>query len=179
MTFWGRGRLDPRRAIDLYLKAYRQLKAAETADFTVLLGLELRHYATVNDYLIYGVEEDWLRAQPSMLGWNEKTMSRRMHEAGYLVYQAHPFRPWIRRCDPALLDGIEVYNGHTSPEANRRALEWAKRCGLSMTSGSDTHTMEDRIRGGIETPERIRSNADLLRVLRAGNYRLLGDNDPA
>ena len=48
----------PQKQIDFYLSGYRRMKAeAEKSgkDFTVLLGMELRHYGTANDYLIYGI----------------------------------------------------------------------------------------------------------------------------
>ena len=173
MTFWKTGMLTTKKQVLHYLSAYRRLRAAAGDDFTVHLGLELRHYATVNDYLVYGVEEDWLLHQPNMLFWGERKMSEEVRRQGYLVYQAHPFRPFIRRCDPSLLDGIEVYNGHTDEKGNAQALHWAETHHMPMTSGSDTHTEEDAIAGGIITDTPIRSNTDLLRTLRANDYTLL------
>ena len=180
MTFWRSGMLQTKKEVERYLSAYYRLRNAAGEDFTVLLGLELRHYATANDYLVYGVEEDWLMRQPNMLLWDEKKMSRRVHAQGYLVYQAHPFRPFIYRCDPALLDGVEVFNGHTGDAENAAALQWARQQHLPMSSGSDTHTEADPIGGGILTDTPIRSNADLLQTLRAGNYTPLrnGAADP-
>ena len=127
----------------------------------------------VNDYLIYGVEEDWLRQQKNMLLWSEKKVCEEMHKQGYLVYQAHPYRPLIYRCDPQYIDGIEVFNGHTDAHRNEKALQWAKACGKPMSSGSDTHYEKDIPCGGIETLRPIRTNADLLQTLRSGKYTLL------
>lgn len=173
MTFMLHHFLRPQNAMEYYLSAYRELREWCGDSFSVLLGLELRRYATVNDYLIYGVEEDWLRKQPNMLCWNEKKLCKEAHRQGYLVYQAHPFRPMIRRCDPQYLDGIEVFNGHTDPACNAKALDWAKSLQKPMTSGSDTHHTTDTISGGIETETPIRTNADLLDVLRHQTYTLL------
>ena len=173
MTFMLHHYLRPQNAIEYYLSAYHELREWCGDSFSVLLGLELRRYATVNDYLIYGVEEDWLRKQPNMLCWNEKKLCKEAHRQGYLVYQAHPFRPMIRRCDPQYLDGIEVFNGHTDPACNAKALDWAKSLQKPMTSGSDTHHTTDTISGGIETETPIRTNADLLDVLRHQTYTLL------
>ena len=176
MTFFGRHLFAPQKELDRYLASYHELKAYCGSAFTVLLGMELRHYGTVNDYLVYGVEEDWLKQQGNMLLWNEKTMSRRLHEQGYLVYQAHPYRPLIKRCDPALLDGIEVFNGHTNEEHNREALLWAERNGTPMIGGSDTHRVTDRLCGGICTRTPITTNEDLLRVLKEQKYELISDH---
>lgn len=173
LTFLPGHYLRPQKAIEHYLSSYRELKDWCSDSFTVLLGLELRHYGVVNDYLIYGVEEDWLRQQKNMLLWSEKKVCDEMHKQGYLVYQAHPYRPLIYRCDPKYIDGIEVFNGHTDAHRNEKALQWAKACGKPMSSGSDTHREKDVPRGGIETLRPIRTNADLLQTLRSGSYALL------
>lgn len=173
MTFY-RNPFAPRKEIDRYLSSYNELKEYCGNSFTVLLGMELRHYATVNDYLVYGVEEDWLRAQKNMLMWDEKAAYENLHGQGYLVYQAHPFRPFITRCNPAYIDGIEVYNGHTDGARNAQARAWAWSLGKPVISGSDTHRLTDLSKGGIETDRKIECNADLLAVLRSGNYEILG-----
>ncbi|MBQ6419561.1 MAG: PHP domain-containing protein [Clostridia bacterium] len=173
MTFMLHHYLRPQSAMEYYLSAYRELRDQCGDSFTVLLGLELRRYAAVNDYLVYGVEEDWLRRQPNMLLWNEKKLYTEAHRAGCLVYQAHPYRRMVHRCDPRYLDGIEVFNGHTDEERNQKALRWAQSLNKPMTSGSDTHHLKDAVCGGIGTETPIRTNADLLDVLRSGRYSLL------
>ena len=173
LTFLPSNYLNPQKAVDRYLSSYHTLKDWCGSSFTVLLGLELRHYGVVNDYLIYGVEEDWLKQQKNMLLWSEKKVCEEMHKQGYLIYQAHPYRPLIYRCNPKYIDGIEVYNGHTGAERNEKALQWAESLGKPMTSGSDTHHIKDCPRGGIESMRPIRTNADLLDVLRGQKYNLL------
>ena len=106
MTFWGKRLFSAEKMAEHYLSAYRELKDYGGEGFTVLLGMELRHYATVNDYLIYGVEEDWLLRQPNMLTWGMKKRYEETRKAGYLLFQAHPYRPFIHRCNPAYIDGI-------------------------------------------------------------------------
>ena len=103
----------------------------------------------------------------------EKKLYTEAHRQGYLVFQAHPYRPLIRRCDPRYLDGIEVFNGHTDAQRNQKALAWALSLNKPMTSGSDTHRGTDSILGGIATQTPIYTNADLLDVLRGQRYSLL------
>lgn len=176
LTFY-KNYLCPQRDIDRYLSSYRELKEYCGRSFTVLLGMELRHYATANDYLIYGVEEDWLRVQKNMLLWNEKKAYEIVHKQGYLLYQAHPYRPFITRCKTDYIDGIEVYNGHTTAERNKEAFRWAEASGMPMISGSDCHSPTDSSKGGIETDVKIENNAELLSVLKSGKYNILGDNN--
>lgn len=172
MTFY-KNIVSPQRHIEEYLKSYRMLKDYCGNDFTVLLGLELRHYATANDYLIYGVEEDWLIKQGNMLLWNEKKMSEEVHNAGYLAYQAHPYRPFIRRCETELLDGIEVFNGHTDSASNLKAYHRAVKYNMPMISGSDFHSRKDSPKGGIITDSVIKNNQQLLEILKNKEYEII------
>ncbi len=170
LTFYKKNLFTPEKYSGFYLSGYRRMKEYAGDRFTVLLGMELRHYATANDYLIYGVEEDFIINGGNLMTLLEKDMFRRCKEQGYLVFQAHPFRPFIVRCNPDYLDGIEVYNGKTDFKRNQKALEWAKKHGKLMSSGSDFHTEEHLARGGIITDRKITSNADLLEVLKSQEF---------
>lgn len=161
----------PQKEIDFYLSGYRRMKAAAGDDFTVLLGMELRHYFTANDYLIYGIDENFLYKAGNLMKVWEKDVYELAKSRGYLVYQAHPFRTGIRRCNPDYIDGVEVYNGKTIKAQNNEAYEWAETNGKLMVSGSDFHTVKNLARGGIVTTEPIKNNDDLLRILKTQNFR--------
>ena len=145
----------------------------EITALTVFFGMELRHYATGADYLIYGVEPDWLRKQGNLMALWEKQAYKLMHKEGYLVFQAHPFRPYILRCNPDYIDGIEIFNGKCDPLINFKALQWAIETGKLMSSGSDFHTPKHCGRGGIITKEPIKNNADLVRVLKSQDIKFI------
>ena len=163
----------PQRLIDFYISSYEEMKKYETEDFSVIFGMELRHYATGADYLIFGIEPEWLRKQGNLMALNEKQVYKLMHEQGYLVFQAHPFRWYILRCNPNYIDGIEVYNGKCGAKTNFKALQWAIKTGKLMSSGSDFHTEEQLGRGGIITKEPIKNGKDLVRILKSRNYKLI------
>lgn len=166
-----------REKIDVFLCGYRAAKkAAAQTPLTVLPGMELRFTApgNSNDYLVYGLTEEWLYATEGLLEKSLPQFIPLARAAGLLVYQAHPFRNGMRIVDPGLLDGFEVYNAcvrHAS--RNGIAQQWAQRHGKPGISGSDYHRREDAGRGGIETDAEIRTNDDLLRCLRSGAYRLI------
>lgn len=166
LTFYNHNYFAPQKKIDFYLYSYREMKKIAPPDFTVMLGIELRHYATANDYLIYGIDEKWLTKQGNLMAVWEKKVYDMMHAEGYLVYQAHPFRPGIRRCHPDYIDGVEIYNGKTPKADNERAEKWAKENNKLMVSGSDFHVPKQLAKGGIITEKPIKSNADLLTVLQ-------------
>lgn len=163
----------PQKQIDFYLSGYRRMKAAAGDDFTVLLGIELRHYFTANDYLIYGIDEDFLYSSGNLMKPWEKEVFRLVKEKGYLIYQAHPFRVGIRRCNPNYIDGVEIYNGKTGKAENQKAFEWAKENNKLMVSGSDFHTVKNLARGGIITDTPVKNNSDLLEILRSQNFEMI------
>lgn len=70
-------------------------------------------------------------------------------ERGGIVVPAHPFasnpfrkgvREYIGKFD---FDGVEVLNYHTSREDNEKALRAARKIGLGITAGSDSHIISD------------------------------------
>ncbi|MBQ9517848.1 MAG: PHP domain-containing protein [Eubacterium sp.] len=165
------------RMIDFYLSSYYEFKKHETDDFSVFFGMELRHFATGADYLIYGVDPDWLRQQSNLLVKWEKPVYELMHKEGYLVFQAHPFRPYILRCNPKYIDGIEIYNGKCDKKTNDKAAKWAEKTGKLVVSGSDFHEAKNLARGGIITERKIKDNKDLVELLKSQEFELIKTYD--
>lgn len=174
MTFNPSEFFSKKKAIDHYLRAYREAKKYNTDDFTVLLGMELRFHATVNDYLIYGISEELLYDIPFLLHLYIRRASKLLRSKGCLFLQAHPFRKFITRANPKYLDGVEVYNGKADKESNALAEKWANDIGANVRiSGSDCHRESGAAIGGIITNELIKSNDDLIRILKSGDFKLI------
>lgn len=166
--------VDHRGRTERWLKGYRAArKEGEKCGFTVLLGAEVRFEGKENDYLIYGIDEEFLFNAPplSYLDGLEELVSILPKDA--CVVQAHPFREKMSIIDPSLVFGIEVKNAGTEPFRNDIARLWAEHYQKPMTSGTDFHGKDRPFMGGIETDEPIRSMEDLLHTLKSGNYRLL------
>ncbi len=178
MTFDLPDFFSKKRAIDHYLRAYREAKKYNDENFTVLLGMELRFHLTVNDYLIYGITEEILYDLPFLLSLYIKKASKILREKGCLILQAHPFRELITRSNYKYLDGVEVYNGKASPEANQNSEKWADEINAPIRlSGSDCHRVSGVGLGGIVTDTPIRTNEDLLNILKSGNFRLIKNGE--
>lgn len=152
---------------------------------TVLQGMELRLdgaapcgepaldalRGTANEYLVYGVQEEQLRRHPALYTLNERELAALAGELGWLVAQAHPCRPGMAFCPPALLEGAEVYNGNKRHQShNEKAAAFCEANGLIGLSGSDFHEEEDLARGGVAFEEKIHTAEEWLRALRAGRY---------
>lgn len=165
---------DWNEKIDFFLSGYKIMEEAAAGRFNVLWGIELRLNTDENDYLIYGVTEDFLRAHPEILDLPVKALSSLVHDEGLLLFQAHPFRNSIRITKPSLIDGIETYNGHPGHDSrNNIAILWAEQFGLKQISGTDFHHEYHFPTGGIVTESPIRTNEELANVLKSGEYTAL------
>lgn len=156
-----------------YLSAYHIAKEYAGDRLHILWGCELRFAENHNDYLVYGLTEEFLKANPDLHCMSLKTFSSFARENGLLLIQAHPFRKGMVIMRPEYLDGIEVFNGHKGHDSrNKIADMWARRYGLLRTSGSDFHNPDSETAGGIITDTPITSSAQLIETLRNGTYAL-------
>ena len=157
-----------------YLKGYREAKKYETEDFSVLLGIELRFFLNGNDYLIYGITEELVEKMPFLLPMYLRRTSRFFRKNGCIIIQAHPYRPYIYRANPKYLDGVEIVNGKSSEVENEKALKWAETKNLKIrTAGSDCHRVTGAGLSGIITNEPIKTNDDLLRILKNSEFHII------
>ena len=157
-----------------YLSGYRAMKEMARGKFNVVLGCELRFLENFNDYLVFGMDEEFLLTHPELHKMTLKDFSAFAKENGLLLVQAHPFRTKMTVVKPQLLDGVEVFNGHRGHESkNYLANELANRYGLIKTSGSDFHHPNSVVSGGIMTDEPITTAKQLIEILRSGNYTLI------
>jgi len=153
--------------VDCYLKGYRlALAEGKKIGLNVMLGMELRFNENFNDYLIYGIDENFLKENKKLYELDLRHFRELANKKDLLIYQAHPFRPFMIPADPQMLDGVEVFNGnlrHNSKDA--KALEYAETNDLKLISGSDFHEYEDLARGGIIASELVNSSMAFVRIL--------------
>lgn len=161
--------------VERYLKGYRAAcAAAEGTGLSVLLGAEIRIDGAPNDYLVFGLTEAFLNQNPELYAYDLQSLSALLRGAGMLLVQAHPFRPSMTVEAPALLDGVEVFNGNPRHNShNDMARAFAQNHGLLMTSGSDCHEITDVAQGGIGLCAPAADASALAAALRAGGYTLL------
>ena len=160
--------------IRYYIDGYQKLVNAAKGKLNILLGTEINLNNSSNDYLVYGITEQFLLDNPNILSLNIHSLSALCRKEGLPIYQAHPFRVWMTAVNPSLIDGIEVDNGNIRQNSsNPIAQQWADRFNLNKITGSDYHDPKDLIGCGIETDFPITTNEKLLEVLKSGKYNLL------
>lgn len=163
-----------------YVSAYHKMKSYAGDRLTVLLGMELRFVENMNDYLIFGADEEFIYSHPNLHQMNLKTFRPLADEHGLLIVQAHPFRNGMKIMPPDLIHGVEVFNGHAGHDSrNKLALEWCLRYGKLPTSGSDFHDAKSYVAGGIITDEKITSMEQLTALLRLQKGYTLRCSGPA
>ncbi|MBP5608796.1 MAG: hypothetical protein J6X66_11110 [Lachnospiraceae bacterium] len=159
--------------VNAYMKGYEAAKkAGDEIGFKVFFGIEENFEG--DEYLLYGIDKEFLLAHPSIPHWSREEMIKWVHEYGGAVIQAHPFRDrdYIKKIHlyPDDVDGIEGINTANTANDNLAALCYALKHDLLIQAGSDTHftgQIGDR-NGGILCEEAITSPEHYAQMLRAG-----------
>lgn len=161
-------------AVSQYLTGYR---AAERhggkLGVRVVLGAELRFPENNNDYLIYGIDEAWLRKNPGICQMTAQGFFDRYHDE-VLIIRAHPFREGSALMEEGAVHGVELIN--TNPRhdnGNRQALALCQRHPEYLrTAGSDTHREGDAAQAGVIFPEPAEDSFACKQLLGAGRFTL-------
>ena len=164
---------DWHECVRRYLYGYQLAKAeGERLGMDVIFGVELRFPENESDYLIFGIDEEWLYSNPYICRLDHKAFFDRYKDE-VLIIHAHPYR----NCDEVFYDcvhGLEVANCNPRHKnRNELALALAKaNPRLLHTVGSDAHRVGDEGRAALLSDTRIRDSYELKRVITAGQYRL-------
>lgn len=167
-----------------YYDAYLDARAvAEPLDFDVIFGFE-HAYGHGKEFLVYGVELDFLLANPDIPDLSPEAFVERIHRAGGIVIQAHPYRVrWYvdMSVEPRrdLIDGVEVHNASNAPGEDLPALALAREKDYIITSGGDIHDACDSRIGaaGVILPHRVRTSREFADALkrRAHGFLVCGE----
>ena len=167
-----------------YYQAYLDAKAVgDQLDFDVIFGIE-HAYGDGKEMLIYGIDLDFLLANPDIPEITVDEFVDRVHRYGGIAVQAHPFRNrWYVNMEVGpradLVDGMEVYNLGNQPGEDKQALRLAKEGNYIMTCGGDIHRSDDPRIGiaGIALPYRIKDEKQLVAALKNGDCQYVVDGN--
>ena len=157
------------KRIDLFWKGYEDAKEeGDRIGLDVFFGLEQNIHH--DEYLIYGLTKEYMKAHPEMEHWTRRQQLEEIHKAGGCVIQAHPFRmrDYMDRIRLGLLywDGIEVANAGNHPLDDARAWRYGREYNLMMTAGSDNHCGANWPLYGVVLEKRLTSIADYVKIIR-------------
>jgi len=157
---------------DIFISAYNAAKKAANGRINVILGMEYRNNNSNNDYLVFGVTEDFIRKnnvddEHNTLSMNLKEFTDLAHANNMLIFQAHPFRDGMKIINPSYLDGIEVLNANVGHDSrNDVAKLWAEKYKLLECAGSDCHDLSSAAAAAIVTDFPITNNEELIEALK-------------
>ena len=158
--------------VDRYLAGYRAAKAeGDAVGLDVIFGVELRFPENDSDYLIYGIDEQWLYDHPWICRMDHRSFYDRFKDE-VLIIHAHPYR----YCDEVFYDcvhGVEIVNCNPRHDSrNDLALKLVgEHPHLYRTVGSDAHQIGDEGRAAILVEERIRDSYELKDAIVSGRFR--------
>ena len=150
-----------------FLKGYRLAKqSVRDSEFQVLLGMEIRFPDDDNDFLVYGIDEEFPKQHPWIYMKELSDLFDISKGKNLIIVQAHPFRDSCHLAPVEFLHGIEVYNGNPRHNSrNELAKKAAKKHRLLETYGSDFHQMEDIARTYIELDKKPETEQELVALL--------------
>jgi len=161
--------------VDAYLRGYRAARdEGERIGFKVFFGMELLCSSPMfNDYLIYGLSEEFLYTVPLLYRMTLDEVLKLL-PSNALVYQAHPFRNHMTVTPPRKIFGIEVHNGCVRHDSRNDIAEmWAEKYSLHKISGTDYHQDVDVFCCGADFFDEINNEAELSEALRNDRYTLI------
>jgi len=155
--------------IDRFWSGYEDAKEeGDRIGLDVFFGLEQNFQG--DEYLIYGLTKEYMKAHPEMEHWTRRQQLEEVHKAGGCVIQAHPFR--IRgymdriRLGQRFCDGIEAANAGNEPLDDARAYLFGRELGLVMTAGSDNHLSPAAVTYGVKLKKRLTSILDYVKIIK-------------
>lgn len=134
-------------------------------EFPVFVGIEF--FSLQGDIVAFGIEE-----YPGERV-NAQEFIDLVKEQGGICFAAHPFRNNNRGLEENLrtvkgLDGVEVLNGSTLPEANQKAADYARELGLVTVGASDCHVPEKLGVFATYFPREVRNMEEFIQVFKSG-----------
>ncbi len=146
-----------------YAKEY-----TERTGFPVFVGIEF--FSLQGDIVALGIQ-DYPKERVSAQEFIDL-----VKEQGGVCFAAHPFRNNNRGLEENLrvvkgLDGLEVLNGSTFPEACRKAARYARELNLFTLGSSDCHVTEKVGVCATYFPEEVRTMEEFLAVFKKGEMK--------
>ncbi|MDR1193549.1 MAG: PHP domain-containing protein [Peptococcaceae bacterium] len=164
---------DWQKCIDRFMYGYKLAKeAGDAAGLDVIFGAEIRFTENDNDFLLFGIDEDWLRSRPFVCHVTHREFFHKYGDS-VLILQAHPYRdkfPVLSDC----IHGLEVANCNPRQKnRNELAVELAlSHPELIRVCASDTHQWGDEGQAGIILPNPVKDSYEMKAAIEKRSFSL-------
>jgi predicted metal-dependent phosphoesterase TrpH len=157
-------------AAEFYLRDYYSaLNEGERLGVRVYLGAELRFEENANDYLVYGIDVEWISRAISYFPLGIDRYLRDFRNDDSIIIQAHPFRFGMTPIPGT--DGAEVFNMHPNHNSrNAVASLYAFKHNLIPTTGTDYHHAGHEALGLTLSKSLPADTRELAALLRSRDY---------
>ena len=166
---------DWNACIDHFLRGYKKaLERGNKIGLDVILGAEIQFESTNdNHYLLYGIDEAFLRQNPYLHRLDPWEFFRRFGSE-VLIIHAHPFRDGNETVFCECVHGIEVFNGSPRHESrNEKALAlYESKPEFYPFCGSDAHCNEDLGKAGMLFNGRISGSHAFHEAVKRKEYAM-------
>lgn len=166
---------DWQACVSDYMRGYQlSLQKGKELGMEVIFGAEIRFPQNNRDFLIYGIDEAFLRRNPYP--------HRLGHQAFYenfkdevLMIQAHPYRDYDKvgeEIHTEWLHGVETLNANGRHDnQNHLAEELCRQYPhLFCLCGSDTHRPGDEAQVALVFNHRVRDSYEYMAAVKSGGY---------
>ena len=158
--------------VNQFCRGYEEARnEGERRGLDVFFGWE-ETFDNCDDYLVYGLDKDWLLEHPECRHWTRGEQYRAVKEAGGCVVQAHPFRQryYISRVvlSTGCVDAVETDNGGNENCDDALAFSYANKIGKPQTAGTDIHDASHIYSGslyGVYLNRKLDSIADYVKII--------------
>lgn len=164
-----------KEVVDKLLVGYKTaLIQGEKLGLKVFLGIEIRFPQSFNDYLVYGIDEEFLYSNEYIYNTSIKDFYNLIKDK-YIVVQAHPFRWGNTLYDINYLHGIEIYNTNPNNNCpNDLAIKEWKKTNLIATVGCDFHSLDCiNETHNIYLDYLPNNNKELVELLKNKKYKIV------
>ncbi len=167
--------LEAEDPIATYLEDfYKCREIGEKEGIKVLLGAEYRFLESKNDYLILGIDKEFLDKTLHRSDLTIESFYKEFHSEDILIIQAHPYR---ENCgcfpvNPDCIDGIEIMNMHPGKlSENGFSAKYAASNNISLlTIGTDLHHAEHVGISALRTKIIPENEKHLVQILKNKDY---------
>lgn len=166
---------DWKSIINNFLKGYNIIKEeAKNLGIKVYLGVEIRFPQSYNDYLVYGIDEEFLYNHEYIYNTSIEEFYELVKDK-YIIVQAHPYRWGSTLYNPKYLHGVEILNTNPNNDSkNHLAYEAWLKTDLISTCGCDFHREDCITNSAYMTFDKLPcDNNELVELLRKKEYEII------